>query len=144
MEKKKEDLSEIIFKLIVGFVLILGVVAMIYFFISVGKDVDELKSAETIQTFTVKGVAVDNQASGSFALGFGSVGNKDYFVCYIENEDGGLQLKRFSANDTTIYQTLESDEEAYMEITTKLSGTKNKIYVPKDTIQVEYNLSLTE
>ena len=89
-------------------------------------------------------MTISSNEENTFVLGVGNLGNDEYFVCYTEDKNGSLIIKTFSSENTTICKTLESDEEAYAEITTNFSGTKNKLYVPKDTIQIEYNLGLTE
>ena len=136
MEKKK-DFGNIVFIILIVILLLVGLVLTIYYIIDLS-----IYLMTDVRTYTIK--TISSNEENTFVLGVGNLGNDEYFVCYTEDENGSLIIKTFSSENTTICKTLESDEEAYAEITTKLSGTKNKIYVPKDTIQVEYNLSLTE
>lgn len=70
-------------------------------------------------------------------MGTGHFEEKDYYICYEILDDGGLQLLKLDANDTIIYETLDT-QEAYVEISSEYN-VKNKLYVPKNTIKVEYN-----
>lgn len=136
MEKKK-DFGNMVFIIFIAILLLVGLVLTIYYIIDLS-----IYLMTDVKTYTIK--TISSNEENIFVLGVGNLGNDEYFVCYKEDENGSLIIKTFSSENTTICKTLESDEEAYAEITTTLSGTKNKIYVPKDTIQVEYNLSLTE
>ena len=136
MEKKK-DFGNMVFIIFIVILLLVLLVLAIYYIIDLS-----IYLMTDVRTYTIK--TISSNEENTFVLGVGNLGNDEYFVCYTEDENGSLIIKTFSSENTTICKTLESDEEAYVEITTTLSGTKNKIYVPKDTIQVEYNLSLTE
>jgi hypothetical protein len=97
----------------------------------------------TTTTVYLKSVAYNSETTGNFALGFGSINNKEYYVCYEILSDGGIKLIKLEADKTTIYETL-TDNEAYAEISTNGWGstTETKLYVPKDTIQTDYDFSV--
>lgn len=67
-------------------------------------------------------------------------------VCYKVREDGGKELVKFKAEDAIIYDILAADEMAYAEVSVNGYGyTKEvKLYVPKDTIQVNYDFNVGE
>lgn len=88
-------------------------------------------------TVQLKSLFYNSQISGGFTLGTGHFEEKDYYVCYEILDDGGLQLFKLDANDTIIYETLDT-QEAYVEISHEFN-TKNKLYIPKNAIKVEYN-----
>lgn len=68
------------------------------------------------------------------------------YICYEILEDGGIKLLKLDASKTTIYETLSENEMAYAEIDINGFGKKKEIrlFLPKNTIQVEYNMSLGE
>lgn len=101
------------------------------------------KAEQTITTtVTLKSATYQNATAGTFTLGFGTIKNSNYYVCYEELPDGGLKLIKFDAENTTIYETLD-EETAYAEITEDGNGQQKgiKLYVPQNTIQQEYNLN---
>ena len=57
-------------------------------------------------------------------------------------DDGGVILKRFDADNTVIYEILK-DEQAYADIIKDGFGfIKVKLYVPENTIKVEYDFDI--
>lgn len=102
-------------------------------------------NTETVQTVELKSIDYMSQVKGSFTLGFGRVNEIDYYGCYEVLEDGGIKLRKLRADTTIIYQTLKEGEPAYLEITTNGWGveTSIKLYVPENTIQVNYDFSLS-
>lgn len=97
-----------------------------------------------IKTETILSAKLDNETNGSFILGFGSFKNKEYYVVYKVNEDGGKQLTKYNVEDTTIYDNLSEGEQTYAEVTYNKNGTiiEVKLYLPKETIKENYDLSL--
>lgn len=59
-------------------------------------------------------------------------------------DDGGVKLIKFDAEKTIIYKTLKTDDEAYAEIIKDgfEDIKKIKLYVPKNTIKVEYDFDI--
>ena len=99
---------------------------------------DNTKKPE-IKTVHLKSLFYSSQTSGNFTLGTGHFEEKDYYICYEILDDGGLQLLKLDANDTIIYETLDT-QDAYVEISSEYN-VKNKLYVPKNTIKVEYKFT---
>ena len=126
---------------IVGFVMWI-IVGM---FSDFGSVISEQSKQYEIRTVHLQSIAVTSQTEGGFFLGFGSVGGEEYYVCYEVLDDGGLKLRKIAATNTVIYQTLDDGEQAYAEVTINGWGIElgTKLYVPKDTVRVEYDLSLT-
>lgn len=143
MKIKKEQIKEIAWNSLIG-VLILSVILFVAYFIN--KDVTEvIKKADesTVTTVSLRSIDYSNEVKGVFALGSGGVHGVDYYVCYEVLEDKGIKLTKFDANKTVIYETLAENEMAYA--TVKKDGYGNvidiKMYVPQNTIQVEYNFN---
>lgn len=84
-----------------------------------------------------------NELSGNWILGSGYISGKQYYVAYEILEDGGKKLLKIPADETIIYDTLESNENAYLEIDKNGNGTvkARRLYVPTGTITKEYSLS---
>lgn len=146
-ENKKSKIDYILPILGYAFVAaVVGIViwAVVGMFSDTSKVLEQGKQTE-VHTVLLQSVAVTSQTEGGFFLGCGSVSGEEYYVCYEVLDDGGLKLKKIAAKNTIIYQSLEADEQAYAEITVDGWGVEKeiKLYVPKDTVQVEYDLSLT-
>lgn len=99
--------------------------------------------------------------SGSFVLGSGSIGSESRYSYFIQNPDGSKQKKHVSTTGTKIYEGLSETEKPRVEIITCESGVKysflsgwfdevdsqkcnkyreTKIFVPKNTVILEYNV----
>lgn len=109
------------------------------------KDALKQGEVETVQTIELKSIDYMSQKEGHFSLGWGRVNEIDYYGCYEVLEDGGIKLRKLKSDITTIYQTLKENETAYAEITTSGWGAELaiKLYVPENTIQVNYDFSLS-
>jgi len=96
---------------------------------------------EGISRYPILSLNVSESVSGSFVLGIGRVEEKTYFVVYQVLSDGGRKLLQLPANSAIVYETLEANESAYVEIVYSLGGNikSSRIYVPKDSIRQEYN-----
>ena len=107
---------------------------------------DQLKDArETeIETTSILSVTYQENVSGRFILGTGTIRGTEYYACYEQLEDGGIALLKLNAETTVIYQTLPEGEAAYVEKeVTKLGSIQSaKLYVPTNTVQKDYNLNL--
>lgn len=102
-----------------------------------------------------------DKISGSFVLGSGSIGSESRYSYFIQNPDGSKQKKHISTAGTKIYEGLSETEKPRVQIITCESGTvysflsgwfneddgqkcekltETKIFVPKNTIILEYNV----
>lgn len=95
----------------------------------------------TVDTFFIRSISYQSDSKADFILGCGSIYGKDYYVCYQVLDDGGIQLMRITAQKAIIYETLDADDTAYVEIEKNGFGiTKSiKLYVPIGTIYEQYN-----
>lgn len=143
-----ENNDEVINKIVDCIFVFMGILA-VFFFVWLTVDfAGDIKSwsqqarEENVETCALQGIAYQEQSTGSFALGFGSIKNKSYYVCYQILDDGGLNLLRLPADKTVRYEILDADDEAYAEISKNGLGEymSIKLYVPKDTAQVDYDL----
>lgn len=147
--ENKKDWYNIIFTAVIV-LCIVACVAFVGFMIydGISKTKETMSKADEITTSTVELVSIQyqNEQTGSFYLGFGNVSDTDYYVCYKVREDGGKELVKFKVEDTIIYDILAADEMAYAEVSVNGYGyTKEvKLYVPKDTIQVNYDFNVGE
>ena len=89
-------------------------------------------------------INISNKAEGSFVLGVGTVKNKEYYIAYEVLKDNGKKLVKIPIDNSVIYDILEDEENAYIEIVTNglRQEVETKIYVPKGTITKEYDMSL--
>ena len=97
--------------------------------------------AITVETNYIRSISYQSDSKADFILGCGSIDRKDYYVCYQVLDDGGIQLMRILAEKVIIYETLDTDDMAYVEIERNGFGiTKSiKLYVPIGTIYEQYN-----
>lgn len=105
----------------------------------------QLQVAEVIIVKSeIQSIVIDDSVTGTFVLGIGTVSNKQYYVAYEIQEDGGLKLIQLDAEKTTIYQTLSENETPYVECYCNGFYTikEIKLYVPENTIQRNYDLDL--
>lgn len=147
MERKKEERDNKIFNgVLIGLFVIgilLTIVAVVQGFIDIGKQIDDANKVTT-ETVHLKSINYSSVVDGSFFLGCGSIGTDSYYVCYEILEDGGVTLIKLDANKTIIYEKLAEDETAYAEISQNGWGEIKgiKLYLPQNTIQVDYDLAL--
>lgn len=104
--------------------------------------VERVSLASLNYTSEIKG-----EINGGFFLGTGCVNGvieeEQYYVAYKVLEDGGKKLWKIPANITTIYDTLQTNCEAYAEVTSNYFGIISiNLYVPEGTILQDYDLSL--
>lgn len=100
-------------------------------------------SKETTEEVQLYSISTDKEYEGSFVLGSGSIGSQEYITAYQVTEDGGKKYFKMNRDKVTIYDTLNNDEQAYAVIKKASLGIKEiKLYVPKNTIEKEINLSL--
>lgn len=105
--------------------------------------VNKLKNELSVSKVFLKSITYKSSLEGNFTLGHGTLEERDYYVTYQVLDDGGVILKRFDADNTVIYETLKNGQ-AYAEIIKDGFGfIKVKLYVPENTIKVEYDLSTT-
>ena len=98
---------------------------------------------------------------GSFILGSGTIGSTTQYSYFIQNSDGSKQKKSIQADGTKIYEGLDNPSNPYIEIVTCKDGEyysfltglfedseeekcqkriERKIFVPNNTIILEYNV----
>lgn len=91
-------------------------------------------------------VDTGDKVSGNFSLGYGRIEEEDYYCCYQILEDGGKKYYKFEMDKTTVYETLDSGEQAYVDV---IKNGFNSIvtyilYVPQDTIIKEVDLAIPQ
>ena len=132
-----------------NFILIIALIVIVALCVGFFHDfttvLDQAKQT-TERTVELESIAVSSQLVGRFTLGCGSINGREYYVCYQKNEDGSLQLIKLEARITRIYQTLKDGDIAYAIIEENGWGTVKavQLYVPENTVQVEYDLSLSQ
>lgn len=103
---------------------------------------DNERNIEKVELYSIENT---DTISGSFFLGSGEINETKYYCCYRKLDDGGLQYYEFEVDKTTVYETLQSGSQAYVEVVTNGYGSiiEYKLYVPKDTIVQTIDLSLS-
>lgn len=106
-------------------------------------QIDKELSKEYTEEVKLYSISTDKEYEGSFVLGSGSIDSQEYITAYQITEDGGKKYFKMNRDKVTIYETLNNDEQAYAVIKKTSLGIKEiKLYVPKNTIEKEINLSL--
>lgn len=106
-------------------------------------QIDKELSKEYTEEVKLYSISTDKEYEGSFVLGSGSIDSQEYITAYRITEDGGKKYFKMNRDKVTIYDTLNNDEQAYAVIKRVSLGIKEiKLYVPKNTIEKEINLSL--
>jgi hypothetical protein len=106
-------------------------------------QIDKELSKEYTEEVKLYSISTDKEYEGSFVLGSGSIDSQEYITAYRITEDGGKKYFKMNRDKVTIYDTLNNDEQAYVVIKRVSLGIKEiKLYVPKNTIEKEINLSL--
>ncbi len=105
-------------------------------------ELDNERNIEKVELYSIENT---DTISGSFFLGSGKINETKYYCCYRKLDDGGLQYYEFEVDKTTVYETLQSGSQAYVEVVTNGYGSiiEYKLYVPKDTIVQTIDLSLS-
>ena len=115
------------------------VAALIWGIVQVNKEFFK-ETTEEVQLYSI---STDKEYEGSFVLGSGNIDSQEYITAYRVTEDGGKKYFKMNRDKVTIYDTLNNDEQAYAMIKRASLGIKEiKLYVPKNTIEKEFNLSL--
>lgn len=107
------------------------------------------QNTQITERIELASINVKSDIKGSFVLGFGEVERQGYYAAYRINKDGSKSYYKMDMEMTKIYDTLEPDESAYAIVKKNKNalGTdiiEIKLYVPKDTIQKQIDLSLEE
>lgn len=106
-------------------------------------QIDKELSKEYTEEVKLYSISTDKEYEGSFVLGSGSIDSQEYITAYQITEDGGKKYFKMNRDKVTIYDTLNNDEQAYAVIKRASLGIKEiKLYVPKNIIEKEINLSL--
>lgn len=110
------------------------------------KDDSEESKIITTQTVRLKSINYKNETEDSFSLGYGIEGEIRYYVCYAPFGSSHVKLLKLEAEITTIHNTLPENKEAYVEIDSDIWGNRKaiRLYLPKNTIQVDYDFSPKE
>lgn len=104
--------------------------------------VKKLKNELSVSKVFLKSITYKSSLEGNFTLWHGTLEERDYYMTYQILDDGGVILKRFDADNTVIYEILK-DEQVYADIIKDGFGfIKVKLYVPEDTIKVEYDFDI--
>lgn len=109
------------------------------------QNIQRLGNERNIEKVELYSIENTDTISGSFFLGSGKINETKYYCCYRKLDDGGLQYYEFEVDKTTVYETLQSGSQAYVEVVTNGYGSiiEYKLYVPKDTIVQTIDLSLS-
>lgn len=125
---------------LMGFVALGTIIALI---IAGFGQINKELSKEYTEEVKLYSISTDKEYEGSFVLGSGSIGSQEYITAYRVTEDGGKKYFKMNRDKVIIYETLNNDEQAYAVIKKASLGVKEiKLYVPKNTIEKEINLSL--
>lgn len=141
--RKKDILSDILTTILV----IILISAVIGAAIEVNEYLEEMEATHT-EIIPLQSINVTTRTGGSsfyyFVYGMGRVGEQDCYAAYRVLEDGGKVLYKMQAENTTIYETLDIDAQAYAEEEKNGFGTvkTRRLYVPQGSIAQQYNLSL--
>lgn len=110
------------------------------------KSQDELSKEQYVEKIDLYTINTGNMLSGSFMLGYGCIKETYYYCCYRILEDGGKTIYKFEMEKTTIYETLESEEQAYVEVVKNGLGRviSYNLYVPQNSIIKEVDLSIPQ
>lgn len=135
----KDNIFILVMRIIFGIMYIAIVAALIWEIVQVNKEFFK-ETTEEVQLYSI---STDKEYEGSFVLGSGSIDSQEYITAYRITEDGGKKYFKMNRDKVTIYDTLNNDEQAYAVIKRASLGIKEiKLYVPKNTIEKEINLSL--
>lgn len=103
----------------------------------------EIHVTETIELYSI---GTGDKIRGSFSMYYGSIEEVDYYCCYRKKADGGKTYYKFEMEETTVYETLKSGEQAYVEVLEDGLGMLKgyRLYVPENMIVQEIDLSLVK
>lgn len=103
----------------------------------------EIHVKETIELYSI---GTGDKIKGSFSMYYGSIEEVDYYCCYRKKADGGKTYYKFEMDETTVYETLKSDEQAYVEVLEDGWGMLKgyRLYVPENTIVEAIDLSIVK
>lgn len=138
----KDKILNLIFRLVLGLTLISIILALVWLIREFAYEVNEF-SKETTEEVKLYSISTDKEYESSFVLGSGCIDSQEYITAYQVTEDGGKKYFKMNRDKVTIYETLNNDEQAYAVIKKASLRIKEiKLYVPKNTIEKEINLSL--
>ncbi len=146
-EKNKLD----IFPKLVDCILLVITICIILFIIIeiVGAFIIGIKLSKEIhvkETIELYSIGTGDKIKGSFSMYHGSIEEVDYYCCYRKTADGGKTYYKFEMDETTVYETLKSGEQAYVEVLEDGLGMLKgyRLYVPENTIVQEIDLSIVK
>lgn len=138
-------LQNAVVKIIGVLFLVMVVGAILFSSVEFINGVSNALNETTTETRTILSVTYGETLEGArFSLGYGYLQGEEYYTCYQKADDGGISLLKLNADFTTIYPSLSDGEEAYavMEISALGSIKSAKLYVPANTIQMEFDFNL--
>ena len=108
------------------------------------KIVIDRENESIVHKIFLKNILYKSNYEDYFTIGHRRIDRNDYYLSYQILDDGGVKLIKFDAEKTIIYKTLKTDDEAYAEIIKDgfEDVKKIKLYVPKNTIKVEYDFDI--
>lgn len=142
---KNDFLQDVAVRILALLFIIFVVGAILYSSMQFLMGVNNSLNETTTETRTILSVTYGEALEGArFSLGYGYIRGEEYYTCYQKADDGGISLLKLSADVTTIYPSLSDDEEAYvvMEVSALGSIKSAKLYVPANTIQMEFDFNL--
>lgn len=134
-----DDLMEKVISILVFILLLFAIIISCLDFVQICYG----KSAK-IETEEIYSIGIKSSNNGNFVLGTGSVSGKLYYVTYKKLDNGGKQLVKYPAEKTVIFETLNDNENTYVEVSKSIMGNIMTInlYLPKNTIIEEYSINL--
>lgn len=156
-ELRKESQTGIFVVSFIGAFLAFFMIALIPNGFLSDKYIYQEKSDKIISSYNIYSIADKTEVNGSFVLGVGSLDTYDYYVFYKETEKG---LIRENVRTSSTYINMTDDVTPKIEITEttfkqrsknfwlcisfgpKYSKKTTTIYVPADTIQQNFNLTI--
>lgn len=142
-----------------GFLIIL-----IYFFGGVVYTGNLPYEDTVLETYEIISLKDNDNTTGTFVLGTGSVYDTTYYVYNYKTEDGGIKRDKINTNDATVYETKdsphidvigkklkESAKDSIMYhlfnvgfLEDSITSTPNdcKIYIPEGSIITEFKIDL--
>lgn len=109
------------------------------------------------RTSLIYSLRTSNETSGSFVLGIGSIGSRDYYIFYRKTEYGGLIREKIETSNCVLYESagapkiIETGTTGYRlsdgdTVSTTFSRNEyssyQSIYIPKGTITERININI--
>jgi hypothetical protein len=165
MSKKKtqmrnsRDYTGLICNLAICGLVVVGVVSAFLLVVKPGikmaKEEKQVRNTVITKTYKVRSLKSATKKNAkiygsysSFVMGFGSVYGKQeeesYYVAFVEQDNGGYKLKRYSTDDTSLFFDVKDNDSAYLKVTTDGYGNlraPSELHVPEDTVKEEFDVN---